>query len=298
MLAKGRVAIADRLDGMATPAGEEVVNLCYCDETGIGQEPIAVMAGIVVDSSWMHLTKTHWQDLLDILSERVGRQVVELHTRDFYAGNDIWRHRINGPERTEVFNAIFAWLAERKHHIVYSAVVKSSFDRAFATQDIPDGFDYWRFLGFHLVLAMQKHGQREKGVKGNTLFIFDNEERQRLRFTDLIVRPPAWSDEYYQRREKQDQLDQIIDVPYFGDSRDVVLIQLADLVAFLLRRHAEIQGGLIGPRYQGEDQKIAAWAKAISDRSIGRSFMYPKTGRDYAEELFYQHAPASICDLG
>lgn len=45
-------------------------------------------------------------------------------------------------------------------------------------------------------------------------------------------------------RVKQKQLDQIVDVPYFGDSREVVLIQVADFAAFFLRRYAEIQEGL------------------------------------------------------
>jgi hypothetical protein len=50
------------------------------------------------------------------------------------------------------------------------------------------------------------------------MFVFDNEEREKMRFADLIARPPAWSDEYYDRGKKQPQLDQIIDTPYFGDS--------------------------------------------------------------------------------
>lgn len=276
-----------------------IVNLCYCDESGTGEEPIAVMAGVVADASRMHLTKGHWQQLLDELSEIVGRQVVELHTRDFYAGNGIWRDRLDGPERAGVFTAILAWLAERRHHVVYSSVLKESYLDAFRAGNIPDGLNTpWRFLGFHLTLAMQKLGRGERGVKGHTLLVFDNEERERLRFTDLIARPPAWSDEYYDRTSRQEQLDQIIDVPYFGDSREVVLLQLADLVAFILRRYAEIECSYVGPKYHDERQKIASWAGSISARSIGRSFLYPRRGRDYAAELFYQHAPQPIRDLG
>lgn len=274
------------------------MNLCYCDESGTGSEPIATMAGIVVDAGRMHLTKNHWQKLLQDLSELAGRQVVELHTRDFYAGNGIWRDRLDGPERAGVFTKIFEWLAERKHHVVYSAVLKESYHHSFALGNIPDGLNTpWRFLGFHLALALQKYGQREKGVKGHTLFVFDNEERDSVRFTDLITNPPAWSDMYYDRGNKQEQLDQIIDVPYFGDSREVVLLQLADLIAFLLRRHAEIKEGRVGPKYHDEEVKVAAWVDAIAKRSIGRACMYPKTGREYAEELFYSHTPESIRDL-
>lgn len=281
-----------------SPTGGHTVNLCYCDESGVGDEPIAVMVGVVVDASRMHLTKGHWQDLLNVLSELAGRQIVELHTRDFYAGNGIWRDRLDGPERAGVFDSIFDWLAERKHHVVYSAVLKDSYRQAFALGNIPDALNTpWRFLGFHLALAMQRCSQREPGVKGHTLFVFDNEERERIRFTDIIQAPPAWSDTYYARRKKQERLDQIIDVPYFGDSREVALIQLADLVAFLLRRYAEIESGLVGPRYPDERARIASWVGSVAKRSIGRSFMYPRNKREYSEEIFYQHAPQSIRDL-
>jgi hypothetical protein len=62
------------------------LNLCYCDESGSGDQPIAVMVGIVVDCHRMHITKQHWADLLAKLSEIAGKKVTEFHTRDFYKG--------------------------------------------------------------------------------------------------------------------------------------------------------------------------------------------------------------------
>ncbi|MFA5761352.1 MAG: hypothetical protein WC877_06305, partial [Dehalococcoidales bacterium] len=49
------------------------LNVCYCDESGMGQEPIATMVGIIVDSSRMHLTTQDWDDLLNTLSEIIGK---------------------------------------------------------------------------------------------------------------------------------------------------------------------------------------------------------------------------------
>jgi hypothetical protein len=187
----------------------------------------------------------------------------------------------------------------RKHHIVYTSVLKESFRRAFVAGHIPDELHTpWRLMGFHLILAMQKHCKREEGAKGHTIFVFDNEERECARFTDLIARPPGWSDEYYGCTVKQKQLDQIVDVPYFGDSKEVVLIQLADFIAFFLRRYAEIQENLIGPNYHDEKPKMERWMQTVETRSIGRRFIYPKTNREYAANLFYRHAPQSIRILG
>ena len=44
------------------------MKVCYCDESGTGDEPIAVLVGVVVDSQRMHVTKEHWGDLLENLS--------------------------------------------------------------------------------------------------------------------------------------------------------------------------------------------------------------------------------------
>jgi hypothetical protein len=271
------------------------LKFCYCDESGTGDEPIAVMVGIVVDAHRMHLTKQDWADLLELLSSVVGREVPELHTRHFYAGNSMWR-RLDGEQRSRIITAIFNWLADRKHRVVYSAVVKERFSEGREDGEIPDELNTpWRFLGFHLVLALQRAHQRLKKGKGNTVLVFDNEERERMRFTDLIQNPPVWSETYYGRDDKQAPLDQVIDVPYFADSRDVGLLQLADLGAYFLRRFAEIEEGLSKPKYADEREKVSAWAEALRERSIDRACMYPAKARTEAMDLFYRCAPDSIC---
>jgi len=270
------------------------MKFCYCDESGTGDEPVAVMVGIILDSQRMHLTKTDWTTLLDSLSSIVGRRVSELHTRDFYAGNGVWRG-LDGPRRAKIISAIVDWLAERKHNVVYSSVRKAQYFDSVSRGQVPAELNTpWRFLGFHLVLAVQKAHQNLPKNKGHTVFVFDNEERERLRFTDLIERPPAWSDEYYDRSAKTLALDQVIDVPYFADSRDVGLIQVADCAAFFLRRFAELKEGLCPPRYHDEPQKVSMWASQLADRNIGRNHIYPARSRSLAAELFYSHAPESL----
>jgi hypothetical protein len=130
------------------------------------------MAGIVVDASRMHLTKKHWQELLGHLSQVAGRDIRELHTRDFYRGNGVFCG-IDGDDRRAITTAIFDWLSERKHHVVFASVVKQSYLSAFDAGTIPTELNtLWRFMGFHLILALQKHCQGDSGVKGHTLFVF------------------------------------------------------------------------------------------------------------------------------
>ena len=273
------------------------MKLCYCDESGVGDEPVAVMVGVVVDATRMHLIKSYWKELLGTLSEITGRQVKELHTRDFYPGRGIF-YNIDGNKRSEIISAIYKWLEERKHHVVYTSVLKESYYAAKSDLSIPDELNtIWRYLGFHLVLAMQKCCQSIKNNKGHTIYIFDNEDREEASFTDLILRPPAWSDNYYDRQVKQAQLNQVVDVPYFCDSKNVALIQLADVFSYFLRRYAEIkEGGR--PRYGDEAEKVSAWVEGFAKRSIGRHHIYPRNSRNRTQDMFFKHAPPSIRKLG
>jgi hypothetical protein len=175
----------ERISLECLPSGKRM-KLCYCDENGTGDEPIAVMVGIVVDAQRMHLTKAEWEQLLQELSKMAGRSITEFHTRDFYPGNGVWRE-ISGPRRADILSRIFTWLAERKHHIVYASVCKKKYYDSNRVQAIPAELNtVWRFLSFHIALAIQKYGQTFEKTKGHTIFVFDNEERERLRFTDVI----------------------------------------------------------------------------------------------------------------
>jgi hypothetical protein len=294
----GSIAVSQHSKAVICPPLKgEHVNFCYCDESGTGTEPIAVMVGIVVDAHRMHITKQHWMDLLDVLSKIAGRQIAELHTRNFYSGGGIWSE-VDGPQRAKILTAIFDWLVDRKHQVIYTSVHKETYRKNFGLQKIPDELNTcWRFLGFHLILAMQRCSQREEKNKGHTLFVFDNEKREELRFTDIIKKPQTWSGEYYNLENGEKTLDQVIDVPYFGDSRDVALIQLADVCSFFLRRYAEIKEGLVPPKYADEEQRVTEWINKFLLRSVGRNHIYRKAGRTKADDLFYENAPASIRDL-
>jgi hypothetical protein len=66
---------------------------------------------------------------------------------------------------------IFNWLAERKHRAVYASVCKPQYKQNYALQKIPDELNtIWRFLGFHVILAMQRCCQPEEKTKGILFF--------------------------------------------------------------------------------------------------------------------------------
>lgn len=270
------------------------MKLCYCDESGTGDEPYAVMAGIVVDSQRMHKTKEHWNNLLDSLSRIIGKEVIELHTRDFYPGNGIWRG-IDGTQRAKIISLILEWLNERKHDIIFTAIEKETYYQEKNIGRIYKEINtIWKALGFHLILGIQKNYQKADKTKGNTILVFDNEDREMKQFTELILNPPAWSDSYYAKTKKQNRLDQIVDVPYWGDSKQVSLLQLADFICYFIRRYIEIREEKIPAKYPGEDSRLDYWFDLIKKREVGHSIMYPSRGRCEVADLYYKIAPNSI----
>jgi hypothetical protein len=281
--------VRERVLGKGLP-----MKFCYVDESGTGDEPIAVMAGIVADTDRMHVAKADWPSLLSLLSRKTGRAVTELHMRDLYNGRGPYHNKVEGAERAEIIDSVFEWLEERRHHVVYTSAVCADYREANARGDIPSELNtVWRFIGFHLMLAMQRRFMREPNRKGNTVFVFDHEKFEEARFSDLILRPGEWSDEYYDRKRKTEPLDQVVDVPYFAESHEVSLIQVADAMAFILRRYAEVQSG-DRERYAGEGKRLEGWATAIAARSIGRAHIYPRTQRREAHDLFFNLAPESL----
>lgn len=270
------------------------MKFCYLDESGTGEEPFGVMVGIVTDSRRMHVTKEHWKELLKTLSETLGRDVKEIHTRNLYSGSSIW-YRMDGLIRSVVIDLIFKWISDRKHHIVFSAVNKKKFYDEFKSEVYSGEVKtLWSFLAFHTVLSLQKKYQSEKNNKGNFILIFDNEKHEQIRISDLLLNPPEWSESFYLKQPNQKSMDQMIDVPYFGDSKEVALIQVADFVAYFIRRYIELSEGICKEDYSGEFEKIKGWFSIILSRSIGLNHSFPKRNNCYCAKLFLRYTPECI----
>lgn len=269
------------------------MKVCYCDETGTGEEPYAVLLGIVVDATRMHVTKDDWAGFLSDLSRQVGQEFQELHTRHFYSGSGIWK-ALSGAQRSEAINLFINWFSERRHHVVFSAVDKKRYEELRGAGKIPQEIDtLWRAMGFHVALAMQRNFQTEKKNKGNTIFVFDEEVKEETRFNALLKNPPTWSDTYYGRNEKRRQLCQLVDAPYFADSKNVGLLQVADFLAYFVRRYIELENAM-PEKYAEEANKVKKWFYQIKGRSIPYQSMYPKRQRCSAAELFWSLAPECI----
>lgn len=267
------------------------MKFCYLDESGTGGEPYAVMVAVIADGQRMNKTKIEWSNFLSDLSEMIGVPVAEFHTKDFYPGNGPWRG-IRGPQRAEIITKTIDWIKDRKHKIVACVIEKSKWDSASALGRIPTEINtLWKSLAFFTVLGIQKHHQSLDGNKGDSVLVFDREVREEADFAELILNPPAWSDTFYNKERRANRLESIVDVPYWADSRHVGMVQIADFVAYFIRKYCEISSGAYTPKYPGEADKLDEWMSKIISISVPKSVMLPSRGRCNTADIYYNLAP-------
>lgn len=239
------------------------MKFCYVDESGMGQEPVIVMVGVIVDAQRMHKTKDDWDELLSRLSIRLGRDVPEFHTRDFYSGNGKWRN-LPGAERTAIIDEILGWVLERKHKIVCAAIDKQKYSALKTdSEELQALKTPWLAAAVSLVTKIQREHQKEIKNKGHTAFVFDREVKEESGLIDLLYNPPDWTGPLYGRKRKTAPFDQVIDVPYFADSKSVLLIQVADLFSYIIRRKIEIERQCATERYTGELDTLRGWCDRL-----------------------------------
>lgn len=274
------------------------MKFCYFDESGMGEEPYLVIAGIIVDATRMHVTKDAWSNFLGYLSKAAGRRIDEFHSREFYRGNGVW-HGIDGVKRAQIIEAVLKWVEIRKHKCVFSGIDKKEYEKKLSKDKRLKQFkSKWCSAAMHCTLQVQKQHQREAKTKGHSILIFDQEVREETDLSLLIHKPPQWIDTFYGRKEKQPPLDQVVDVPFFADSRHILLAQIADLFAYILRTSAEIEDKLLEEKYKDEGEKMKNWSERIAKIALPRSSRYPARGRCEVAQLFWDLAPSSLRKLG
>ncbi len=109
--------------------------------------------------------------------------------------------------------------------------------------------------------------------------------------SELLSNPPGWTDIYYEY-SGGDRLDQIIDTAYFVRSHHASLVQLADLIALVLRRYSALADGGDHERYPGEANRIGRWIDIFRPRLFARSYRLP-LGDDPLVSLFRELCPPS-----
>lgn len=252
--------------------------ICYADESGHtgskadANQPVLAMAGVLVNTYNMHRTQEELQGLVDLV-ETSGRAVQELKGQQLYRGEGPWKS-MNGTDRHGLYEAILKWFAGRNHKIALSVLNNSK-----ATQLIREEYAWlkapYAAAGLHLALQVQRLNQAKPKNKGKTLLVYDQLTEHEASLSELIAYPREETDGYY-GYGKGSRLSEIIDTAYFVRSHHASFVQLADLIAFVARRSAELEAFDSRERFPDERRRLRRWARLLSSRLLDKRHVLPR----------------------
>jgi len=274
------------------------MKFAFLDESGKAQDDVSVIAGVVIDSYRIHSTRREWIALLESMASLTGKPIDEFHMRNVYSGRKEWASA-GITNRATAINSILDWLANKGHPIVFGTTLKTAFESRMKSGCgmISELGSRWVSEAFHIALSINKAHKGMKGNKGKSVLVFDRGSGYEQRLSELLVSPPSWSDSYYSKQEEEEQLGEIMDTSFFADSLQAPLIQLADAVAFILRRLAEIKDVGLKERFNGEVGNLEQWLGKIKPGIQPAAHRYKKSGRCKCANLFWDLAPPSLRDI-
>ena len=274
------------------------MKLAFLDESGKAHDDVLIIAGIVVDAYRIHSTRREWVGILEQMRTLAGEPVREFKMRDVYGGRSEWASA-GITKRATAVNTVLDWLADKGHPIVFSATLKTAFAERLASGCSMSNElgSRWVSAAFHIALSINKAHRNMKGNKGKSILVFDKGSGYERPLSELLATPPGWSDTYYARKNQEERLSEIMDTALFADSIHAPLIQLADALAFVLRRLAEIRDAGHAERFEGERTNLEQWIAKIQPRMQATAHRYKKTGRCEGAELFWDLAPPSLRNL-
>ena len=267
------------------------MRFCYIDETGFEPEAdTAVMVGIVCDAQRLTRAQSDLGELFSADEFKLLRKMKELKGRHLYRGKKKWG-KVDGDVRSDIMDKLVCWVAVRKHKLVLGAL------RSGKAAPI-EGVDTWRSLALHLVLQLQREGQKRRQNKGRAVVVFDENKQEDDRMAELLAEPPPWTDDYYEHDDDKDRLDQVIDTAFTAKSHHVGLLQLADLYAYLFFRYEELASERAEAYWPEEREVLDARIATLSGQLIGPEHRWAKRTKSECMKWYVNEAPESLVNLG
>jgi hypothetical protein len=134
-----------------------------------------------------------------------------------------------------------------------------------------------------------------QSLKGKTVVIFDEEGEHDKRLIKLLSHDLSFTDAFTQveipksnkRQAELERLCQIVDIPFFSKSEHSQLIQIADLVAFVVSRYIQLKSFGVSPAFEDELAVIEEFYVGVKDSLVKPVHINPPAKGD-ALTSFYQ----------
>ena len=228
----------------------------YVDESGSRDEgDVFVTIGIMVDAYKLRKKTADFDAQLEVLFDRHPGARTELKTKRFINGRGGWRH-IDAQERKEFLTDICELAVGNGGRVYGLAISYAAFDTTIeADYGHPFGDNYWLSGALFTGCLVQKQMQTVTNRKGLTVVIMDDNKSEMPAFSDALYGASPWFDGLYQQQKRRrgnlrwqprtenDRFDHIINTAFAIKSNQSSLIQVADAISYVYRRHLELTVG-------------------------------------------------------
>ncbi len=240
----------------------------YVDESGgRDQGDIFTMYGLMVDAYKLRKKTEDFDAKLEAIFSLHPGVRNDFKTSRFINGKGGWSD-VDPQVRRDLLTGLCELAIDNGGKIFGIALSYQKFDSALAgAQGCPFGGSYWLSAAMFTCSLVQKKMQSVEKSKGLTVVIMDDNKFEMPKLTEALNKPSEWYDGLYQvqgtkrgqtvwfPRTKSDRFDQIINTAFAIKSDHSSLVQVADAISYVYRRHLELLAGQ--EAWPGEKQYYA-----------------------------------------
>lgn len=255
----------------------------YIDESGCNgrdlqnpEQPIFVAGGVIVrDEGWNQTNQEFWGIITSYFRGEIPRNF-ELHTADLFStdGDGFFSGHLRD-RRNKLVNNLLDLVIERSHQIVYVAIDKSILDRYDVT--LIKGKDYFDkkvpyLIAYdYLISFFDWYTKEHLGKSARAMAIID----EKVEFAAEIAQITHFR-RYGAPRSRQ--VKRITEFTYAINSRKNPMIQISDMICFLVRKYLEIDAGY-KDTYPAEVKNIFRDFYRKIDERLQRKTIISESGR-------------------
>jgi hypothetical protein len=255
--------------------------ICYVDESGhCGNklnpvQPVEVVCGVLTDVTKLFKTQREHSALLADLG------LTELKSAQAYRGRKEWS-KVPAADRVALFERVIGWADDRNAKFVPAPIDSARFfERKSSGCTVSSACAAPYEAGcLNVLLAIQRAHKTKMSNKGKTIVIYDEQSGHDENFLRLVAGDLEFTDGYTgytipKRKTPPPRIDQIVDVPHFSKSHLAVLIQVADLAAFIINRYLLLTVYGQAEDYVGELTRVEGWYKEIGENRVSHTATDP-----------------------
>lgn len=225
----------------------------YIDESGErGHTDVFIMCGLMVDAYKLRKKTEDFDRKLEALFARHPGARADLKTSRFINGKGAWR-AIDAQERKDLLTEICRLAVANGGKVFGYGLSFQAFDAAAdGGHGQPCANNYWLASAMFTSGLLQKKMQGVKNSKGLTVVIMDDNKVEMPALSDALYTGDPWYDGLYKIQKRKrgnlvwvartgaNRFDQIVNTAFAIKSDHSSLVQVADALSYVYRRHLEL----------------------------------------------------------